>query len=96
MWSKLKKRWNITSNGQLIIIMIVFSITGYTTVALRKHIFHWMGYNSGTSYWILVPSYILTVPPVYQVLLLFYGTLFGQFKFFWNFEKKMVRRFYKR
>jgi hypothetical protein len=30
--------------------------------------------------------------PIYQVLLVFFGFIFGQFKFFWNFEKKMLSR----
>ena len=29
----------------------------------------------------------------YQMLLVFFGWLFGQFQFFWEFEKKMLRRF---
>jgi hypothetical protein len=31
--------------------------------------------------------------PLYQVLLVLIGALFGQFSFFWGFEKKMLRRF---
>jgi hypothetical protein len=29
--------------------------------------------------------------PFYQVLLVFFGFIFGEFAFFWNFEKKMLR-----
>jgi len=29
---------------------------------------------------------------IYQVLLVILGTLFGQHKFFWNMEKKMLSR----
>ena len=35
---------------------------------------------------------ILLIFPVYQILLVAFGWLFGQFKFFWNMEKKMLRR----
>ena len=28
--------------------------------------------------------------PTYQVLIVVVGALFGQFEFFWNFEKKML------
>lgn len=30
--------------------------------------------------------------PVYQVLLVCYGWIFGQFQFFWQFEKNMLSR----
>ncbi|HCO85018.1 MAG TPA: diacylglyceryl transferase, partial [Arenibacter sp.] len=35
---------------------------------------------------------ILLIFPIYQFLLVIYGWLFGQFKFFWEFEKKMLSR----
>ena len=40
-------------------------------------------------YWIIR---ILIVFPAYQVLLLFFGAVFFQFRFFWNFEKKILKR----
>ena len=33
---------------------------------------------------------LIIVFPVYQVLILIVGFALGQFKFFWNFEKKML------
>jgi hypothetical protein len=36
--------------------------------------------------------YYLLILPVYNVLLLAYGFLFGQFHFFWEFEKRFMRR----
>jgi hypothetical protein len=30
--------------------------------------------------------------PVYNVFLLLYGSLFGQFRFFWEFEKRFFNR----
>ena len=47
------------------------------------------GWWGVTLYWILR---ILLIFPFYQVLLVIYGWLFGQFKFFWEFEKKMLSR----
>ena len=40
-------------------------------------------------YWVL---YIIIGFIFYQILLVLIGWLFGQFNFFWNFEKKMLRR----
>jgi hypothetical protein len=40
-------------------------------------------------YWMLR---IMVVFPAYQLLLLCFGTIFFQFKFFWEFEKKILKR----
>jgi len=41
--------------------------------------------------WIRVPLRIIAVLPVYQVMLLVIGSLFGQFRFFLNLQKKWWR-----
>jgi len=87
-----KSRWGITSNFQLIVILIVFAITGSTSAYLSKPILAWLGLDkTQISGWIYYPLYIILIFPVYQVLLISFGCLFGQFKFFWAFEKKMLR-----
>jgi hypothetical protein len=42
--------------------------------------------------WLFWPIRILIIFPIYQILIVIIGTLFGQFKFFWSFEKKMLVR----
>jgi hypothetical protein len=37
--------------------------------------------------------YLLVIFPLYQVLLLVYGALFGQFRFFWKKEKQLLLLF---
>lgn len=89
---KLKERWHITSNFQLVIILVVFTITGSASAIVAKPIVEWMGITqelSGLVYW---PLRILIVFPIYQIVLVFMGWLFGEFNFFWNFEKKMLKR----
>ena len=44
------------------------------------------------SLWLYWPFRLLIIFPVYQVLLVIIGTIFGQFAFFWEFEKKMLER----
>ena len=87
----LKKRWGITSNYQLTIIFIVFAITGSAAAWLSKPFCTWLGitkYDLG--FW-FTPVRLLLIFPIYQVLLVVIGFIFGQFKFFWAFEKKMLR-----
>ncbi len=93
MWEKLKKRWKIKSNFQVVVILIVFSLTGSATLVVKKYIFNWLGITSDTGLWIKIPLYIVTIVPVYQVMFIIVGTIFGQFRFAWEFEKKMLSRF---
>ncbi len=93
MFKRLKEKWNIKSNFQLIIVLIIFSVTGSTSVIVKKAVFGWIGITSDTSLWFKIPLYILVIIPVYQILLLIVGTLFGQFRFAWEFEKKMFSYF---
>lgn len=95
---KLKERWGIRSNFQLIVILIIFAITGSSSVYVAKPFLNLIGLQQenfpeswwgATLYWTLR---ILLIFPFYQILLVAYGWLFGQFKFFWNFEKKMLKR----
>ncbi|MCO6163940.1 DUF6787 family protein [Flavobacterium sp. NRK F7] len=88
---KLKQRWNITSNWQLLIIFIVFAITGSTAAYISKPITNAIGITKESmSLWLYWPVRLLLIFPLYQVLLVLIGTFFGQFKFFWEFEKKML------
>jgi len=88
---KLKKKWGITSDFQFVIIFIVFAITGSLSAYLSKPVTNYIGLteeNLGFFYW---PIRLIAIFPLYQVLLVFFGFVFGQFTFFWWFEKKMLR-----
>ena len=90
---KLKERWDIESNWQLLIVFIVFAITGSTAAKIAGPICEMIGITSETHHWSLYwPIRILLIFPIYQVLLVAFGWLFGQFQFFWGFEKKMLER----
>ena len=87
---KLKERWGITSNFQIVIIFIVFGITGsvsayisgpLTNIIIGESELHWL---------IKLLIRIIVLTPIYQVLLLFFGYLFFQYKFFYNFVKKFM------
>jgi len=92
MIEKLKIRWGIKSNWQVIIILFVFTITGSTSVFIAKPVIEFLGISKelgGFIYWFLR---ILVIFPLYQILLISYGWLFGQFHFFWKFVKKFLGR----
>lgn len=91
--NKLKERWGIESNFQIAIIFIVFAVTGSTASYIGKPILGFLNITPETFntalYWTIR---ILLLFIMYQFLLVFFGWLFGQHKFFWNFEKKMLSR----
>ncbi|MGB0404267.1 MAG: DUF6787 family protein [Salibacteraceae bacterium] len=90
---KLKERWGITSNLQLALILIVFSINGSFAAWVAKPVTEFIGISPEETGWALyIPIRILLIFPIYQFTLPIVGFLFGQFKFFWDFEKKMLSR----
>lgn len=88
--ARLKQKWGITGTMQVILILIVFSLAGSTAVALRQTYFNWLGFGEETSFWLKTVAYLLFLFPAYQILLLTYGFMLGQFDFFWQKELKMV------
>lgn len=88
--NKLKQRWGITTNRQLIVILIVFAITGSLAAQLGKPLTILLGISE--DYWLFWPIRILIVLPVYKVILLMVAWIFGEFDFFLSFIKRMFRR----
>ncbi|MCM8570243.1 diacylglyceryl transferase [Gramella jeungdoensis] len=90
---KLKNRWGIDSNWQLFIIFLVFAITGSSAAKLASPLCESLGITQESTHWSLYWfARIFLIFPIYQVLLVTFGWIFGQFQFFWAFEKKMLSR----
>lgn len=88
---KLRKRWHLNSIGQVIVVLIVFACTGVTVLYLKQPILRFFLGNPPFSTTATVVYYLLILP-IYNIILLAYGFLFGQFSFFWSFEKRFVKR----
>ena len=77
----------------MIAIFIVFAITGSLSARLAAPLVHLLGLDYETSSgWLYWPVRILIIFPIYQLLLVAIGWLFGQFQFFWAFEKRMLKK----
>lgn len=87
---KLKERWGITSNFQIIIIFIVFAITGSTSAYISGPLTEYIIGDSNINSFFKIIIRILLLSPIYQVLLLFFGFIFFQFNFFFKFVKKFL------
>ncbi|MCB0383461.1 MAG: hypothetical protein KDD05_09265 [Psychroserpens sp.] len=94
IFKKLEKKWILNYRWEMIRVFIVFAITGSTSLVIGRPIFKLIGITKENLnpmlYWVL---FIIIGLIFYQILLVTFGWLFGQFKFFWEFEKKMLRRF---
>lgn len=93
LFKKLDKKWDLDYKWEMIRVFIVFAITGSSSVIVGRPILKLLGITKenlpSALYWIL---FILISFIFYQILLVIFGWIFGQHKFFWNFEKKMLRR----
>ncbi|WP_298511639.1 DUF6787 family protein [uncultured Kordia sp.] len=97
-FKKLEGKWITNYRWEIIAIFLVFALTGTSSVRIAKPLLEWVGFTQtifpegffgGFLYWMIR---IIIILPIYQVLLIVFGTLLGQFKFFWEFEKKMLKR----
>lgn len=91
MFEKLKSRWNLKNTYQVAVVLLVFACTGFTVLFLKKPIVSWIS-GSEENNTLFTILYYIFILPVYNVILLVYGFVFGQFAFFWQFEKKMWYR----
>ena len=91
MFDKLKKRWKVNS-VDLFLILCVFAITGTSTAYISKVVTGWVGLTPESPLWQRASLRGGVLIFGYQFILLLVSIPFGQFRFFWNYEKKILRR----
>ncbi|WP_373521645.1 DUF6787 family protein [Aquiflexum sp.] len=89
---KLQSKWNLKSLRQVVLVLIVFALTGFTILFIKKPIFDFLGISMERGGFWKTVLYLLLVLPLYQIILLMWGFVFGQFDFFWEKEKQFLRR----
>ena len=92
MIEKLINLFKVKSLKQLVIVFLVFSITGSLSVVLGEPIINFFfedGFENNFYFWIVR---IIIIFPLYQILLIIIGTIFGEFRYFWRIEKKILMR----
>ena len=91
---KLMILFKAESRWQLVVIFGVFAVTGSAAIIVAGPVLNFFMINTESlSPWIFWPLRVLIIFPIYQLLLIIIGTLAGQFSYFWEFEKKFLRRF---
>ncbi len=91
---RLKNRWQVKNVWQVVVILIVFACTGFTVLFIKKPLLTWLAGDGGNSTLASVLYYVFILP-LYNAILLAYGFVFGQFQFFYAFEKRMLERFFR-
>ena len=92
MIEKLINLFKVKNLKQLVIVFLVFSITGSLSVVLGEPVINFFfedGFENNLYFWIVR---IFIIFPLYQILLIIIGTIFGEFRYFWRIEKKILMR----
>ena len=90
---KIRNFFKVESNFQLLIVNVVFAVTGTISIYFAGFLLDILEINlinfGSFQYWTLR---IFLLIPVYQILLIVVGALLGEFNYFWRIEKKMLER----
>ena len=81
----------------MFIVFLVFSISGSLSVFISDPFLNLLKYEqyiSNESIKIVIR--ILIIFPIYQFILIIIGSLFGEFNYFWNFQKRFIKKFKKK
>ena len=89
IFDRMKTRWGVGFSG-MIAILTAFALAGLTTVRLKAPVIGFILPESAPG-WMQWSVYLIVMLPIYQMLLLGYGTLLGQFDFFWSKLKAVGR-----
>ena len=104
MIKRIKNKWRIENNFQFAVILIVFAVTGSVSAKLSGPTAEYFEIDSlhAILYW---PLRLLIVFPIYQILLIWFGFIFGVIvsilalkkdRFIFNFFLKMSILFSKK
>ena len=93
MLQKIIDKFHARSFKHLIIIFLVFALSGSASLLMSSSILNAINLKELINFY---PLYLLVriifLIPIYQLLLIIIATLFGEFRYFWNFEKKFFKR----
>lgn len=92
---KLQHKWDLKNAWQVFIVLVVFAATGFTVLFIKRPILDLIDPRLQENIWFHVLYYVLILP-IYNIVLLFYGFIFGHFRFFWEFEKRFFKRIFGR
>ena len=94
---KFIKYFKAKSLNHLILIFIIFGISGSLTLILSEPIINFIKINEIIeNTFILLFLRIIIIFPLYQLVLIAVATIFGEFNYFLSFEKNMLKKLFKK
>ncbi len=91
IWNRYKTKWNITSKKQVVIILSVFTLTGFSTLKAHHWIDQVLNITKDTNLLIKFFVIIFLVMPIWITILYLYSVLLGQKEFFYYFLKNKIK-----
>ena len=93
MIQNLINKFNAKSKMHLLIIFIVFGLSGSFSLWISSPILAALELKDLLdNYTLYILFRVLIIIPIYQLILIVIATLFGEFEYFWKFEKKILKR----
>ena len=86
LWTRLREKWGVGPWGVLA-ILLAFSLAGMSVLKVSRPIMNVL-LPPDAPKWLWWTLRILVIVPIYEVLLLSYGTLLGPRRFFWFKQKR--------
>ena len=93
MIQNLIKKFNAKSKVHLLVIFFVFGLSGSFSLWISSPVMAALDLkNILNNYPLYLLFRVLIIIPIYQLILLVFASIFGEFQYFWKFEKKFLKR----
>ena len=93
MIQSLIKKFNAKSKVHLLVIFFIFGLSGSFSLWIISPIMLALDLkNIFNSYPLYIFFRVLIIIPIYQIILIVIAFIFGEFQYFWIFEKKFLKR----
>tara|TARA_B100000686_G_scaffold186180_1_gene192927 strand:+ start:33 stop:338 length:306 start_codon:yes stop_codon:yes gene_type:complete len=91
---RMQERWRLTL-WRTVAVLVAFSLAGTSTVLVKAPLIAFL-LPPDAQRWVQWTVYLVVMVPMYHLFLIGYGTLLGQFEFFWQRMQAVGRLFGKR
>jgi hypothetical protein len=88
-----RAKWGITGIFRFWLIIFIFAVSGTTTLLIKEPVYNLFGIDESTPSWLRTGIYLIMIIPGYFMILMVYAAVFGEFRFFRDFIRKMADLF---
>ena len=93
MIQSLISKFKAKSKAHLFLIFLVFGLSGSFSLWISSPILEVLDLkNILNNYPLYILFRVLIIIPIYQLVLIIVASIFGEFQYFWKFEKKILKR----